>query len=191
MDERPALQEALRQVDFNALTRQLLAFTSARCRGLVWRSVAADAIPGGIEVDDLVHDGFVRALQRFDAWNHPDESIEQFLFRAASGYIRGRVNHLAESVENRDTTRLSTEDGTSRPTAADAVWVTEILASLVNPVERRIVESILDDEGLSYQDLAWELGVRLADIHNAVKRLRRRESLVTGARATASVRMCR
>ncbi|MEZ6243730.1 MAG: hypothetical protein R3B57_11895 [Phycisphaerales bacterium] len=91
--------------EWSELTERLSLYATRKMSKLFWRGVPARRgghAPGGIEPQDLASEAIVSVIDGSREWDpaaHPD--FRRFL----EGVIDSKVNHLAESADNRMTRR--------------------------------------------------------------------------------------
>ena len=179
--------------EWSELAERLSLYATRKMSKLFWRGVPAwrgGHAPGGIEPQDLAAEAIVSVIDGSRKWDpaaHPD--FRRFL----EGVIDSKVNHLAESADNRMTRRepvttngqikeLKTTRRNCEFDPADVCCERDAADSF-----RRLVEKEIDgDDQLEQvfeclaadvtrpQEIAELLDCEVAVINNIQKRLRRR-----------------
>lgn len=177
------------------LVEVLTIYADDKMVRLYWRGLPPSRgghAPGGIEPGDLVQEALVDLLtgkRKRDSKKYPD--LLQFL----KSVIDSKVNHLAESLENKTTRRL--EGGFSgsqtcqaqaydpadcTPNPSEIVTDAEsaqrfqaaVLAAIGDDPEAKTVLDLVEAGLEKPADIAEELGIPVLEINNIQKRLRRK-----------------
>lgn len=175
---------------------RLLYHAHQKARRLRWQSVIDGHMPGGKEVEDIVIESLEAIFSGDRAW---DPEKQPDLYKHLTGIIDSKLNHLAESAENRlvrSASTLTGRDGQSNeaeaigarselpPTPSDEAIEKECEEYILgfidylsdDPLLQNIVQAILD--GVEKRaEIAEVCGVKVEDITNADKRLMRRAKI--------------
>lgn len=142
-----------------------------RHEGVLRRFIAL-RVGGGADVDDLVHEVFLRFARR-----PPDEGVERldsYLFQTAANLIRDRarrqqVRRLA--VPEIEEAAASQAPATPEQTLIDRETLTEVRRALADLPERtRHVFLLYRIDGLRHQAIADALGVSISTVEKDVRR---------------------
>lgn len=142
-----------------------------RHEGMLRRFIAL-RIGGGADVDDLVHEVFVRFARR-----PPGESVERldsYLFQTAANLIRDRARRqqvrrlAAPEIEDDAAAQVP---ATPEQTLIDRETLTEVRRALADLPERtRHVFLLYRIDGLRHQAIADALGVSISTVEKDVRR---------------------
>jgi hypothetical protein len=187
------VRDLLEKHDWQDSLPRLLLHAKKKAGRLLWRSKFGGSMPGGNEVEDIVMQSIDAIFSGKRAWNpkkHPD------LFLYLQGVIDSKINHLAESLENRcmrsasemvDQQDALNEDECisafteSPPTPLDNILEKESEEFFLSfydflsddPLLQRCVQAVFD--GLSKPaEICKACNVPVEDVYNAKKRLHRR-----------------
>lgn len=142
-----------------------------RHEGMLRRFIAL-RIGGGADVDDLVHEVFLRFARR-----PPDEGVERldsYLFQTAANLIRDRarrqqVRRLAAPEIEEDA--AAQVPATPEQTLIDRETLTQVRQALADLPERtRHVFLLYRIDGLRHQAIADALGVSISTVEKDVRR---------------------
>jgi hypothetical protein len=158
-------------------------------RKLYWRGLACGKggkPPGAVGPDDMAAGSITDFLEGRRTWN---KNAEPDFLRFLMDVVDSKVNHLAERLENRVT--RESETGTAdhaaerlvRPSPAADVLLMEkeaivrLKTAMIDGIGRDDVAGkvfeCLDADITKPSEMAEVLGIPIADVNNAQKRLRR------------------
>lgn len=188
-----ALIPELTNEQWNELVERLARYAYCKLARLYWRGLplsAGGAPPGGVDAADLAADAIVDTIEGTRVW---DQEAEPDLYRFLRSVVDSKVNHLAESLENQLTRRLDPPgEGDTQPAAyqiadrapdpatvcADRKALERFRALVLAVIQGdKLAEGVfscLEAEITKPSEMAVILEVRVEEINNAQKRLRRR-----------------
>lgn len=185
LPEIPELTDA----QWTELVERLTLHAESKMRKLYWRGLASGKggkPPGAVGPDDMAAESITDFLEGRRVWN---KSAEPELLRFLMDVIDSKVNHLAEKLENRVT--RESESGTAEPPAARLVRhspapdVLLMESEALGRLRTAMIDGIgkdeiagkvfdcLDADITKPSEMAEVLGIPIADVNNAQKRLRR------------------
>jgi DNA-directed RNA polymerase specialized sigma24 family protein len=183
----------LSPIEWEDLLERLALHASNKLAKLYWRGAYArhgGAPPGAVEAADLAAEAITDLLDGVRTWDKTKcPSFTAFLM----GVVDSKVNHLAESLENRRTRRfeehgsgngreISTEMENPAALVADEEYARLFHSALVteigdDPLALKLLECF--EAGVTRPaEIAQLLGVDVSEINNAQKRLRRKAANV-------------
>ncbi|PXA87683.1 RNA polymerase subunit sigma-24 [Caulobacter sp. D5] len=164
-------QSSLGQAAFGQFRSDDIDQVVRRHEGVLRRFIAL-RVGGGADVDDLVHEVFLRFAR-----SPPDERVERldsYLFQTAANLIRDRarrqqVRRLA--VPEIEEAAASQAPATPEQTLIDRETLTEVRRALADLPERtRHVFLLYRIDGLRHQAIADALGVSISTVEKDVRR---------------------
>jgi DNA-directed RNA polymerase specialized sigma24 family protein len=183
------------------LVERLTLHASSKLRRLHWRGVSGSLggkTPGGIEAVDLAQSAILDVIEGKRTW---DPQADPDFLKFLQGVVDSKVSHLVEGLENRKSRRLGPASAGDENSGAY-----EVEASGPSPAElvvnrdsaetfRAAVIKCLEGDDLAYKvlecleaeytkpsEIAEMLGISVADVNNAQKRLRRKLDQLTNGK---------
>ncbi|MBA4192167.1 MAG: hypothetical protein C0467_29680 [Planctomycetaceae bacterium] len=159
-------------------------------RGL--RLAQGGSVPGGVDPADLAADAITDVIEGRRIWNQVTYPVFLDFLRSV---VDSRVSHLVESAENRLTRRMPapTDDGNADldvaahdPDPADVCRDRDSLENFRDTLVKEIGDdplvaglfSCIESGDTRPEDIALLLDVKVKDVNNAQKRLRRKAAVV-------------
>jgi DNA-directed RNA polymerase specialized sigma24 family protein len=176
--------------DLLKLLKRLTLHADRKLARLRWRGVQGGAPPGGVRAEDIASDAITAVIAGTRTW---DPKSQPDLLRYLRGVVDSMISKLVNSFDNRRTRRLGPPGGSGEASSAhEAAGREPDPAELASSREAAeafrapIVEALKDDD-VAYQvfecleaditkpsDVAEYLGLSVAEVNNAQKRLRRK-----------------
>jgi RNA polymerase sigma factor (sigma-70 family) len=185
------------------LVERLALHASSRLRRLRWRGVPESLggkTPGGIEAADLAQWTIVDVIEGKRKW---DPATDPDFLKFLQSVVDSKVSHLVDAVENRKSRRLvpaSADDESSDAYELEAGGSTpaDLVANRESAEKfRASVLKCLEGDDLAYKvlecldaeytkptEIAEMLGISVADVYNAQKRMRRKLDELTNGKKT-------
>jgi hypothetical protein len=159
---------------------RLVAYATWKARNLHWRTGHSWELAAGKTPEDVAAEAIAKVLDGTRAWDPRRMALLPFM----QGVVDSLMSHLAESLDNRIQQRW---DAVSTPAVASAAAaeneeddaegrIERLRAALMTSGNRDlldVVDAITQGCEPRPQALARWLRVRVADINNRIKRLRR------------------
>lgn len=144
------------------------------------RRFIALRIGGAMDVDDLVHEVFLRFAHR--PADQVIERLDSYLFQTAANLIRDRARHQRVrqlAAEQIGEFSVGAEEATPEQSLIDRQTLAQVRAALADlPDRTRHVFLLYRIDGLRHQDIANALGVSVStvekDVRQAMAHLTRR-----------------
>lgn len=172
------------------MVERLALYADTKLQKLCWRGVPfkkGGAPPGGVCAADIASEAITDWLDGKRNW---DRAKNPELFQFLKATVDSKINHLAESLENRKSRRVDKPYGNPGPAhhmpsgepepgtvVADQEQLHRFRAAMIDGVGRdeaagKVFEC-LEAEYTKPAEIAELLDMSLADVNNAQKRLRR------------------
>lgn len=166
----PAVDRALRDVDWADLGVRLTAYAVWRARNLAWRHGRSELALGARAPEDLAAEAILKVLSGERAWDPGRGALLPYL----QGVVDSLLNHAAAAADVSRTDRVTVELAPESPDEAASDRVERLRAHLrLYPALLAVVDAIAAHCDPRPQALAAHLGTTVADINNRLKRLRR------------------
>lgn len=185
--------------DWEAIASELKPRTQSELYRWRFRGEYGGAVPGGREVEDFIQKAITECLAEMYPWDVEQQSLIEFLWSLILLYIKrygSRVEakydlrattnpqeataHVADVSNARQSCYQEPEDFVSEQEA-----VAYILERFRDDPDYRFIEVILCEEVLTPREIAEKLGIEVKEVHNAKKRLKRDEFLLSLVRKKA------
>jgi hypothetical protein len=88
--------------DWSLVTKRVALWAAIQLPRRLWRGSKDGHTPGAEEVQDLVQDAVVCALERRNEWTTKDGPDAQLLVKIMKGRVTHRIAHLSALAENRN-----------------------------------------------------------------------------------------
>jgi DNA-directed RNA polymerase specialized sigma24 family protein len=176
--------------DLLKLLKRLTLHADRKLARLRWRGVQGGPPPGGVRAEDIASDAITAVIAGTRGW---DQTSQPDLLKYLRSVVDSMISKLVNSLDNRRTRRLGPPGGSDESSSAYEAGGREPdpaeLASSREAAEAfraPIVEALKGDD-VAYQvfecleaditkpaDIAAYLGLPVAEVNNAQKRLRRK-----------------
>jgi hypothetical protein len=172
------------------LLKRLALHADCKLARLRWRGVQGGSPPRGVQGQDIAADAITAVIEGTRAW---DPKAQPDLLKHLRSVVDSIVSKLVNSFDNRSTRRLGPPGvGDESSSAYEVTGSESDPAELVSSREaaekfRAPIIEALQEDGLAYQvfecleaditkpsEIADYLGLSVADVNNAQKRIRRK-----------------
>ena len=169
----PAIERALREIDWADLGVRLTAYAVWKTRNLAWRRGGSELALGARTPDDLAADAILKVLSGERAWDPQRGPLLPYL----QGVVDSLLSHAAAASDVSRTDRGDVAERAIPPSDDSAVERVERLRQQLHRDGQSALLAVVDAIAAHCeprpQALAAQLGTSVTDINNRLKRLRR------------------
>jgi RNA polymerase sigma factor (sigma-70 family) len=177
------------EADWDSISAILYSRTKAALRKRRFRGELGGPVPGGHEVEDFIQEAVAEAYTStsMPGWDGEQASLVKFLLRIILRHMKRYGARHENKKEQRSTTNqaevssqvadMSAIPQSCYPEPEDYASECEELASMLERFQEKhdykIVEVILCDNALTPQEIAEKLSIKVEEVNNAKRRLKR------------------
>ena len=173
--------------DWDSISAILYSRTKGAMSRRRFRGELGGPVPGGHEVDDFIQQSILEAYCAMPEWDGERDSLVEILLQIIARHIKRYSSRHENTMEQRSTTNraeanshtadISQAEQTCYPEpeafASDQEEVESIMERFSGHRDAPIVEVILCEDAFTPEEIAEKLKLKVDEVNNAKKRLKR------------------